>query len=246
MFGRLSHGLRAGPTTSTGACCRMQSLSPKSLRDILRILACVLVLKVTVGVVLAYRDYLPPDFGSDFLQGRAEYFWDGYHWAFYTHIASGPCSLMLGMIMLSNRFRRRFSKWHRRLGRVQVVCVLFLVTPSGLWMAFYAFTGTVACAGFASVAVGTAVAICLGWRAAVRKRFDEHRRWMLRCYLMLCSAVVLRLTSGLFTVAGIEDEWTYSLAAWSSWLVPLGAFELLRLRRHVISPTHVRPRDAGV
>ena len=86
----------------------MQRFQPRTLQSILRIAACLLVLKMTIGIVLVYRDYLPPDFRSDFLQGREEYFWNGYHWAFYTHIASSPCSLILGLILLSDRFRRRY------------------------------------------------------------------------------------------------------------------------------------------
>lgn len=201
-----------------------------TLSVILRLLACVLVLKVTVSVVLVYPDYLPPRFDSGFLQGREAYFWDGYHWAFYAHIVSGPLSLITGLFLLSDRFRRAVPFWHRRLGRIQVLCVLAVVAPSGLWMSLHAFTGAVAAAGFAAVAVGTALTAWLGWRAAVRKRFAEHRRWMWRCYLMLCSAVVLRLTAGLFTVLDVDGEWTYQLAAWTSWLLPLFAYELSRTR----------------
>jgi hypothetical protein len=49
---------------------------------------------------------------------------------------------------------------------------------------------------------------------------------MWRCFLLLCSAVVLRLIGGLATVTHIGGNWSYPLAAWASWLVPLGIFEL--------------------
>jgi hypothetical protein len=209
----------------------MQAIGSKWRRLVLQILACLLILKVTLGVVMTYGDYIPPSFDSAFLNGRDAYFWGGYHWAFYAHIVSGPCALVFGTILLSDWFRLRFSKWHRRLGRVQAACVLLLVAPSGFWMAFHAETGAVAGAGFASLALATGLCVFCGFRAAVRRRFAEHRRWMWRCYLLLCSAVVLRLTAGVATVAGIEGPWTYTMAAWTSWLVPLGVFEALRLRR---------------
>src|SRR3954469_1330248 len=118
------------------------AIDMQNLRQIqsqfLRLLAGVLILKVTVDVVLKYRDYIPPDFSSDFLRGRESFFWGGYHWAFYLHIASGPVSLIVGLILLSDRFRQRFPKWHRLLGRLQVVDVLLLVAPSGLCMAYRA------------------------------------------------------------------------------------------------------------
>jgi hypothetical protein len=187
--------------------------STTTLQHVLKLLACVLVLKVTAGIVLNYREYLPPNFDSPFLQGRELYFAGPYQWAFYAHIASGPCSLVLGMILLSERFRLRYTKWHRFPGRLQVACVLLLVVPGGLWMSFYAETGAAAGTGFALLAFATGVCVTLGWRSAVQWRFADHRRWMWRCYVLLCSAVVLRLTAGLATVTGFEAEWLYPMAA---------------------------------
>ena len=91
--------------------------------------------------MLKYRDYVPPNFESDFLRGRESYFSGSYHWAFYVHIASGPVALILGLILIGEQFRLSFPKWHRLLGRIQGLTVLFLVTPSGLWMAKYAEVG---------------------------------------------------------------------------------------------------------
>src|SRR3954462_2424076 len=105
---------------------------------LLIVLAGVLVLKVTTSVVSGYDDYFPPNFSSDFLRGRERYFFGAYQWAFYTHILSGPISLVLGLILIAERSRATFPRWHRYLGRVQAACVLLLVTPSGLWMAFHA------------------------------------------------------------------------------------------------------------
>jgi len=172
----------------------MQTSHFSRLQKVLKLLACVLILKVTAGIVMIYREYLPPNFDSPFLQGRESYFAGPYQWAFYAHIASGPCSLVWGMILLSDRVRQRYPKWHRVLGRMQVACVLLFVVPGGLWMSLYAETGAVAGTGFAALAIATGLAVVFGWRCAVRRRFKEHQRWMWRCYVLLCSAVVLRLT----------------------------------------------------
>ena len=186
--------------------------------------------------MLGYRDYIPPNFDSDFLSGRQSYFAGAYQWAFYADIVSGPVSLILGLILISEPFRTRFPKWHRSMGKVQAGVVLLLLAPSGLWMAYYAQTGTVAGIGFSLLAIATGMCVLAGWRSAVKRRFAEHRRWMLRCFLLLCSAVIVRIIGGLATVAAVEDSWIYPLTAWGSWLVPLAAFELTgairrRLRR---------------
>jgi Predicted membrane protein (DUF2306) len=187
--------------------------------------AALLIFKVTLSVVIGYRDYLPPNFEADFLLGREAYFWGPYAWAFYTHLAAGPASLLLGTILISDRFRRFTPRWHRRLGRFQVACILLLVAPSGLWMSWYAATGAVAGAGLGLLAITTAACAALGWRAAVARRFDDHRRWMWRTYLLLCSAVVIRLIGGLATVTHFDALWLYPLSAWASWLMPLLVFE---------------------
>ena len=208
---------------------QMQKIDFSLSQRILKLLTCVLICKIVVVVLVSYRDYMPPNFGSDFLQGRDRYFHGSYQWAFYIHITSGPGSLVLGLILLSEQFRLRFSKWHRCLGRIQIANILLLVAPSGLWMARYAESGAVAEAGFAVLAVATGFCAAAGWRSAVRRRFVKHRTWMSRCFVLLCSAVVLRLIGGMATVTGVESAWLYPLTAWTSWLVPLMLFEFCRL-----------------
>jgi hypothetical protein len=194
----------------------------------LSLAAAVLVVKVTVAVVIGYRNYLPPNFASDFLLGREAYFFGPYRWAFYTHIAAGPFTLLAGLLLMSERFRLRWPMWHRRLGRAQVACILLLLAPSGLWMAFYAATGTVATVSFATLACATAACAAMGWRTAVQRRFAVHRVWMWRTFLLLCSAVVLRVVGGFGTVMQIDAAWYDPAASWACWVVPLGVFESQR------------------
>ncbi len=176
-----------------------------TIRRVVGLLACVLVVKTTVAIVLNYRDYFPANFRSDFLLGRESYFDGAYAIAFYTHILSGPFCLLAGLVLLSRPIRRRYPAWHRRLGRSMVVCVLVLLTPSGLWMSAYAMTGRVAALGFALLSLATFVAAALGWRAALRRDFVHHERWMQRLYVLLASAVVLRIIGGLSEVVTVHD-----------------------------------------
>lgn len=208
---------------------RELALKPGSrLILVLRWTVILLILRVNVGIVAVYGDYLPPDFSATFLIGRETTFFGSYQWAFYTHIAVGPVVLVLGMLLLSRRFRLWRPRWHARLGRVQVLAILLLLSPSGFWMAFYAQGDLLLKAGFALLAVVTGVTAACGWRAALKRQFALHELWMQRSYLLLCSAVVTRILGGFFLVTGIEADWTYYLAAWASWLVPWAIFELLR------------------
>jgi len=193
--------------------------------QVLTLAVALLIGKVTIGIVLNYHTYIPADFETGFLEGRKSYFHGIYSWAFYCHIVSGPFSLLLGILLISDRFQARYPEWHRYLGRLQIANVLLLLAPSGLWMARYAETGTVAGSGFAVLAIATGVSAVLGWRSAVARHLSRHRRWMSRCLVLLCSAVVLRLQAGLATVFEFDATWLYPLAAWTSWLVPLLVFE---------------------
>ncbi len=204
----------------------MQNSLSTRLQRVLTLLAALLILKVTASVVLGYGDYFPANFESDFLRGRQFYFSGIYRTAFYLHIASGPVTLLLGLLLISEPLRTRFPKWHRSLGKTQALLVLSLLVPSGLVLAYYAKTGAVAAVGFSLLAILTGLCVLMGWRSAMKRQFVAHRRWMFRCFLLLCSAVALRLIGGLASVTGVGLTWSYPLAAWASWLVPLAAFEL--------------------
>jgi len=211
----------------------------------LTILAALLVCKVTLSVVIGYRNYFPPNFESDFLLGREAYFWGAYAWAFYVHLVAGPAALLLGTLLISDRFRRAAPRWHRRLGRVQAALLLLLLVPSGLWMARHAATGAVAGWGLGTLAIATAACVVLGVRAAVARRFADHERWMWRTYMLLVSAVVIRLIGGLATVAQFDALWLYPLSCWISWLGPLVVLETLQYARRSVHKPDAQAKDVA-
>jgi uncharacterized membrane protein len=196
------------------------------LTTVLRCLAVVLILRVLATILANYPDYFPPNFESLFLQGREATFVGVYRPAFYVHIFSGPIVLFNGLILLSETVRRRHGGLHRVLGRVQVVVLLVFVLPTSVVMARHAFGGWPAGLSFLALSVATAWCAIVGVVHARARRFDRHRRWMLRCYILICSAVVLRLMSGAAGLVGVANpEAAYIAAAWCSWLLPLTAYE---------------------
>lgn len=192
--------------------------------------AIALIGNVLLVTLLNYRDYLPPNFQADFLLGREPYFWLGYHWAFYTHIFAGPLSLALGPLLVSERFRRWAPAVHRRLGKLQLLNVIGLVVPSGLVMACWSAGGWPAGVALGALGLSTLVCAWWGWRAAVGRRFAQHRRWMWRLFVLLGSAVALRALGGLTEVLQIESAAVSVANIWISWLLPLGICEIV-LRR---------------
>ena len=131
---------------------------------------------------------------------------------------------------------------HRVLGRVQIGLILLLICPSGMIMSFGASAGPIATLGFLVLVILTGATAVAGWRNAVRRRFRTHELWMQRCYLLLCSAVVIRVWGGLGTVLEIEAPWWNQSAAWGSWLIPLLIFEIWR---HFKSRTGIIPHPVS-
>ena len=200
-------------------------MSHQQVSPVIRIvaaLAVLVVVDVLIRTLVRYADYFPPDFTTGFLVGREGHFFGTYSAAFYAHIAAGPVVLLLGLFLIHPWSRDRIPGWHRLLGRVQAIVILLVVVPSGLVMARHAAAGPIGGMGLALLALATAVCTLLGVRAARKGNFATHRRWMWRTYLLLCSTVVLRLTIGLASIYGMDDERLQSAVNWLSWLVPLG------------------------
>jgi uncharacterized membrane protein len=198
------------------------------LKAVVRWLAALLILRVLVAILTNYPDYFPPNFDSLFLQGRERTFTGAYRPAFYIHIFSSPLVLLNGLILVSEHVRRHYGGLHRYLGRVQVVVLLVFVLPSGVVMSRHAFGGWPAGLSFVLLSAVTAGCAIVGVVYARRHRYDRHRRWMTRCYVLICSAVALRLLSGTAGLVGVPSpEGAYIVAAWSSWLIPLGACEIV-------------------
>jgi uncharacterized membrane protein len=216
----------------------------RALTTVLRWLAVVLVLRVLVAILANYPDYFPPNFESLFLQGREATFTGAYPAAFYVHIFSGPVVLVNGLLLLSASLRRRYGGWHRWLGRVQVIVLLLFVLPSSAVMSQHAFGGWPAGLSFLLLSAATASCAVVGVVHARHRRYDQHRCWMLRSYVLICSAVSLRLISGTAGLVGVASpEHAYIFAAWSSWLFPLAAYEIVeRLPAHRPSRLWSAPR----
>ena len=200
-----------------------------------RTMWCLLLLlfcRVMFLIVAEYTNYFPPNFNSDFLLGREDRFYGVYSVAFYIHILTSPIALLASTFLMATGTLKKFAgRWrgvHRSIGKLQVLLILVAVAPSGIVMSAQANTGPIAGAAFFLLSIGTAVtAVAAAWFARARK-IDNHRLWATRCFLLLCSPLLLRLMQGAVGTFNGDTQWSYPLAAWSSWTVPLIIFELQR------------------
>lgn len=205
-------------------------LHPNALRTIATGLAGLLFAKAFLSILYQYRFYFPADFESDFLIVRREWFHGIYRSAFYAHIVSAPVALLAGLFLVVSGPNRRYRHLHRLAGRCLAVLVFAFVSPSGLIMAAYAPAGMFAGAGLATLDVGTAYCLIMAIRQARLRQFRSHQRWAMRCFILLCSPLLLRLTTGFVIVMQLDPDWNDRLNPWISWLIPLVIHEI---RLHV-------------
>ena len=101
------------------------------------------------------------------------------------HIVGACLFTLLGALQFSKSLRRR--NWHRLSGRILVVAGM-LAAASGLWLTnFYPPLGNEGPLLYTfrmAAGLGMLWFVVQGFRAARRRRFDEHRPHMIRAYAL--------------------------------------------------------------
>lgn len=186
-------------------------------------------LAVLFGILLYYHNSVfvldGPDHG--FLLTKTELVrYSVYLPAFYIHIVTGSIVLITGVFQFSRWIRARFTAWHRTSGKVYIFVILIFTAPSGLVMSLYANGGLSAGIGFALLALLWWIFTLKGFQNAIHKRWNIHRKFMMRSYALTFSAVTLRLYSFCFALAGFRGELIYIIIAWLSWVPTLVVLEI--------------------
>ncbi|TWU51863.1 DUF1559 family PulG-like putative transporter [Rubripirellula reticaptiva] len=184
-----------------------------------------LATKVWLLILWEYRNYLPPNFDSAFLNGMQGNFYGWYATAFYAHIVAGPISIVSAAFLMSSGLRSRHLKLHRSLAKYHITLVIAVLVPTGLAMSIRAHAGPIAGVGFAALSIATGVTAVMAMQTARSGRMDDHRRWTTRCFLLLLSPLILRVVAGAASYIEAESEWFYRVNAWASWITPIVLFE---------------------
>lgn len=141
------------------------------------------------------------------------------------HVVGGIVALLLGPLQLVPRLRARLPAVHRRAGRIYAGACM-VAGPAGLMLALGTTAGPVAGLGFAIPAVLLPVFTALGVRAALERRLDVHRAWMLRSYALVSTAITLRLMLPAAGLLGFDFLPAYRVIAWAAWIANLTLVEL--------------------
>ena len=217
-----------------GSACKVKSglrILPELIEPYGRYLKWgILTLGMSVsGMIFApFGYYFAADLEYGFLRDKRDFFFSsGYFVAFYAHIVGAPVAFISGTLQVSRTLRQHWPQLHRWLGRFYCVSVLVAAAPGGLVMGFWAYGGLSSLLCFSLLAGLTWTATFLGWRFGRLGRVKLHAKWMVRSYLLLASAICLRMLHPMLSLLALNHELTYQLSVWTSWVLPLSLFELV-------------------
>jgi uncharacterized membrane protein len=147
------------------------------------------------------------------------------------HIGGGVTALVAGLPQFLPGLRARRPAVHRWTGRLYVLAAT-ATGLGGLLIAPHGLHPPLAPLGFTALALLTLTTTALGLHHARHRRIPAHRRWMLRSYALMFTAVTFRLWLLMLTPTPLSPATVYTSGAWASWLLNLAAAErLLRGRR---------------
>jgi hypothetical protein len=145
--------------------------------------------------------------------------------ALYVHALGGVAMLGLGAVALYIGWTKRAFKRHRwfgygylMLGSIGAASALGLsVAAPHEPRSLYVATGTLAAAWLAVAA--------MAYRAALNRRFETHRDWMIRSYVLTWTFVGCRMANALSLFPILGEEAT-TAQIWLFWVVPYFACEI--------------------
>ncbi|HYQ15716.1 MAG TPA: DUF2306 domain-containing protein [Polyangiaceae bacterium] len=173
---------------------------------------------------IPYFDFetLPP-FAIEKLPVRFETLWLA---SLRLHVACALLAFPLCLLLMTRSLQRR-PFWHRLLGRISGVVVLFGLVPSGVVLAFDAKGGKLVTVGFLLSAAIVAAGMGLGVAAARRRDFARHRRAMRHVVAQMSVAVSSRAMLIGLDMLGLDPDLSYVLALWMPVLLSAIVVELM-------------------
>jgi uncharacterized membrane protein len=151
-----------------------------------------------------------------------------WYWSFYIHITTSIFVLAAGLTQFNNNLLKNQINLHRNIGKLYVLFILFLSSPTGFVMALYANGGFPAKVSFVFVAVLWWIFTFLAYWYIRKKDVNQHKAFMIRSYALTLSAISLRIYTYTFpTLFDVHGRELYITVAWLSWVPNLIIAEIL-------------------
>lgn len=158
-----------------------------------------------------------------------DYYWSNKRWL-VGHSLGGALALLIGPFQFSTKFRNRFLKTHRNLGKLFIIAII-IASLSALYMSIYVapqvnISWSVSLFVLALVWL---VSVLTAYRAILLRRLLQHNEWMIRTYIITVAFVVLRILNENPFMRDLMPtfEERGATCIWLSWTVPLFFSEVL-------------------
>jgi hypothetical protein len=145
------------------------------------------------------------------LFARQDLFWNV---AFYVHLPAGIICLFAPMISFAKTFLRNGLRFHQYVGRLYTWVTLFIVCPTGMYLAFYAKGGAITQAGFLLQGLLLAVFSYKGYKAIIKGDKLQHVRFMIRSYAVAIVVLSFRIYHILFFLLAVPYQDNYAISQW--------------------------------
>lgn len=154
---------------------------------------------------------------------------------FAAHVLLASVVTLGGLMQMVPALRRKWPRLHRWTGRTFLTLAIFLAL-SGVWMAVVrgTYLSVVSAVAILINAVLILVFAGLAWRHAIKRRFEQHRRWAMRAFMVVSGVWFLRVgIMGWIVVnrgpVGMTDTMSGPadvVLTFGSYLIPLAILEL--------------------
>jgi hypothetical protein len=139
-----------------------------------------------------------------------------YKSSFYIHIFAGAICILTALIQFSRIILKKARAIHRWSGRMYVFVVIFLGSPTGLYLAFFAKGSFAERSLFLFMALVWFFTTLVGWTTIMKGNVLAHKNWMIRSYAMAMTAVTFRIYHLIFYVLDWNHLENYELSLWIS------------------------------
>jgi len=154
---------------------------------------------------------------------------------FAAHVLLASVVTLCGLLQLVPGLRRRWPRLHRWTGRVFLTLAVVMAL-SGVWLSVVrgTYLSVVSAVAILINAALILVFAGLAWRHALKRRFEPHRRWALRTFMVVSGVWFLRVgLMGWIVVnrgpVGMTKDMSGPadiVLAFGSYLIPLAVLEL--------------------
>lgn len=145
-----------------------------------------------------------------------------YIQAFYIHVYSAIFTVLAGFTQFSKKIKSKFPKVHKYMGWLYIITIVLFAAPSGLFIGLYANGGISSQISFVLLAILWLLFTVIAMQKVIKRKYLEHRIFMIRSFSLTLSAITLRAWKYIFVALFQPKPMdVYIVVAWLGWIFNL-------------------------